>query len=237
MSARRPIHLTEFMDNPALSSEDLQRELKYIRWVNHNLGGSRVVVNQIADWSKQKRLPSETITVLDVATGSADIPGDILQWAAAEKRAVNVVGLDLHPGTLRIAAEWTAKVERLSLIGGDAVRLPIADKAVDIACCSMFLHHLDDDTALGVMREMLRVSRYGIIVNDLVRATWAKIAIYLLTLRTSPTTRYDARLSVAKGWTADEINNWIRQLNAPWLNCRFHRYARFTLAGLKPTGG
>lgn len=215
--------------------EDLCRELGYIRWVNKNLGGSRVVVDHLRAWAESGNLPSDELTVLDVATGSADIPAAILFWAREKQKKVRVIGLDLHPVTLDIARQWTNGHADISLVRGDALRLPLSDGAVDIATCSMFLHHLDESTALAVIREMLRVSRRGVVINDLLRATWARVAIHLLTVFAAAKSRHDARLSVAKGWTAEEADAWRSALSAPWLECHVHPFARFTLAGLRPT--
>ena len=234
MKSGRPTHLREYMDDPNVTRQDLLRELGYIRWVNHSLGGTRVVVDHLKDWASAGLLPTGPITILDVATGSADIPKAVLNWAKNIGRRVQIVGVDLHPITLDIAREWTSGTEYLSFIRADALRLPLADNSVDIATCSMFLHHLSDEDALAVLREMLRVSRSGLIVNDLVRTTWARAAIYVLTLFSDPLSRHDARLSVAKGWTVQETLAWRDSLKAPWLDCHLHRFARFTLAGLKP---
>lgn len=234
MTSVRPTHLREYMDSPDVTRDDLLRELHYIRWVNRTLGGTRVVVNHLNRWAAAGHLPAGPITILDVATGSADIPEAILLWAKANGRRVHIIGLDLHPVTLNIAKEWTHGAENLSFVRADALRLPLADNSVDIATCSMFLHHLDEVTALAVVREMLRVSRHGLIVNDLMRTRWARAAIYLLTLFSDPQSRHDARLSVTKGWTVRETLAWRDMLNAPWLACHVHPFARFTLAGLKP---
>ncbi len=236
MISARPTHLREYMDAPNVSRQDLLRELDYIRWVNRALGGTQVVVHHLKDWASAGLLPAGPMTILDVATGSADIPEAILNWAKTVGRRIQIMGVDLHPITLAIAREWTHGTENLSLVRADALRLPLADNSVDIATCSMFLHHLNDDDALAVVREMLRVSRCGLIVNDLMRTRWARAAIYLLTLFSDPQSRHDARLSVAKGWTVRETLVWRDRLKAPWLDCHRHPFARFTLAGLKPAG-
>ncbi len=222
------------MDAPNVTRKDLLRELDYIRWVNRTLGGSRVVIEHLNRWATAGILPAGPITILDVATGSADIPEAILHWAQTSGRQVQIVGLDLHPITLDIAREWTSGAENLSFVRADALRLPLADNSVDIATCSMFLHHRDDDDAMAVIREMLRVSRRGLVVNDLMRTAWARAAIYLLTFFSHRQSRHDARLSVAKGWTVPEALAWRDSLNAPWLDCQVHPFARFTLAGFKP---
>ena len=96
------------MDDPAADPADLRRSLAYIRRVNALLGYTRATIGHLRRFSRGwKRC--ETIRVLDVATGSADIPRAILRWSARRGFDVRVVGIDLHPTTLKLArGEWDA---------------------------------------------------------------------------------------------------------------------------------
>jgi ubiquinone/menaquinone biosynthesis C-methylase UbiE len=92
---------------------------------------------------------------VDLACG----PGTLaLQFA---KKVRWVYGVDLTPAML-LRARGTAASEGLGNLGftlGDALRLPIADGALDLAVTSYSLHHMPD--AAGVIREMARVVRRG----------------------------------------------------------------------------
>jgi ubiquinone/menaquinone biosynthesis C-methylase UbiE len=92
---------------------------------------------------------------VDLACG----PGTLaLQFA---KKVRWVCGVDLTPAML-VRARSTAASEGLGNLGftlGDALRLPIADGALDLAVTSYSLHHMPD--AAGVIREMARVVRRG----------------------------------------------------------------------------
>ena len=61
----------------------------------------------------------------------------------------------------------------------------------------MFLHHLDDDAAAAVLREMDRVARRGIVAADLLRHRRAYAWVTLFTLLSGPMVKHDARASVA----------------------------------------
>jgi ubiquinone/menaquinone biosynthesis C-methylase UbiE len=197
----------------------------------------------LQSWSGQWPHASsyEPLTILDVATGSADIPLAIARWAARRGRQVSILALDLHPATLSLARAWLASQDRaasapIRFIRGDALALPLADRSVDYAISSMFFHHLSDAQALAALREMLRVARRGIIVNDLLRSPLARVGIGLLTLGAGPIDRHDARVSVRKAWRRAEVEAWAAAVNAPWLHYRYHGFARFTLAGQRTPG-
>jgi ubiquinone/menaquinone biosynthesis C-methylase UbiE len=226
--------LTELMDDPAVDRAALATSLRFIRRVNRFLGGSRAVVGHLQHFSRRWQ-HGETITLLDVATGSADIPLAVLQWAQPHGFKFHIAALDLHATTLDLAREHVAQQAPgapIAFLRGDALALPFADRSVDYVTCSMFLHHLSDANAARAVHETLRVARRGIILNDLRRTVFAHIGIFFLTLLADPIDRHDARVSVRKAWTREEVEPW--RAAAPWLTYHEHVPARFTLAGERP---
>ncbi len=131
------------------------------------------------------------MTILDVACGSGDLGPDLRRWGERHDVAVNVVGLDRHAETSRVAAERGERVVR-----GDALQLPCGDGSFDFATCGMFLHHLDAADIDAVLRELTRVTRRGWIVADLLHRRRAAAWIRLFTLFSDDMTRHDARASV-----------------------------------------
>jgi SAM-dependent methyltransferase len=227
---RRATELSELMDDPLVPRAELETSLRFIRRVNRYLGGTRAVLGHVERFSRQWAR-GEPITLLDVATGSADIPEALLAWASRHRHRLHVIALDLHETTLAVAREWVPPRPALTYIRGDALALPLADASVDYATCSMFLHHLTEEQALAAVREMLRVARRGVVVNDLLRGVLAYAGVTALTLAAPPIDRHDARVSVRKGWAPAEVRRWPGVLNAPFLRFRHHLFSRFTLAG------
>ena len=50
---------------------------------------------------------------------------------------------------------------------------PLADREVDVTHASLLIHHLDPDDAVVALGEMRRVSRLGVVINDLRRGVAA----------------------------------------------------------------
>ncbi len=234
MLPERPVHLREFMDARDIASRDLKSNLRFIRWVNRRLGGTRAVLDYLRAWSVRWPQSTVPIRIVDVATGSADIPQAILAWSAKQGHKVEIMALDIHAGTLAIARSWCRTRPDLTFIQADALQLPFADGSVDYAISSMFLHHLADAQAAAAVAQLVRISRRGVIVNDLLRDPHALLSVKLMTLFASRTIKYDARLSIRKGWTIPEAASWATSADAPWMTCREHLFARFTLAGERP---
>ena len=94
----------EQMDEPDVPPEGLRKSFVFLRKVNRWLGGSKAVLSHLKAWSRRWK-PGQTIRILDIATGCADIPIAIHQWARKAGHDVRIVGIDLHETALQIAAE------------------------------------------------------------------------------------------------------------------------------------
>ena len=75
----------------------------------------------------------------------------------------------------------------------------------DVVTCSLFLHHLDETDAIGLLRKMADSAGRLVLVNDLIRSrmgyvlAWAGCRL----LSRSPIVRHDGPVSVAVGVHAD----------------------------------
>ena len=197
----------ELMDEPAQDRGELERSLADIRAVNRWLGGTRVVLHHLEELFE--RHPRPSYRILDVATGSGDIPLRVARWARERDVQVEIVATDNHATTLELARAHTAQEPAVRTETADALALPWPDDSFDVALLSTALHHFDDERdCLRVLREMHRVSRIGLIVNDLARSRTALLGARLLAAtawRTHPVTRHDGPLSVRRAFTPDEL--------------------------------
>jgi len=204
----------ELMDDPAADEASLLSAHRFIRFVNRFLNGARVSAAAF-----RRLAPGGTL--LDVGVGSGDIPSAI---------GARAVGVDLHRGTLAVARRWSS----ILLVRADGRRLPFPDASFDVVHAAMFLHHLPDDDAIGVLREMDRVARVGVVVNDLVRNRRALAWAWLITRPVHADVRHDALLSVRRGFRRNEALALARRAGLGYLEYRAHFGHRFSLSGAKP---
>ncbi len=113
----------ELMDAPDVDPAQLARALAYIRSVNRWLGGTRGLIAHLARWTRGWN-PSEPIRLLDVATGSADIPVAAVHWARARGLRLEVTAIDNHDSTL---AQARAYVEEKLGEGAGSISLSKLD--------------------------------------------------------------------------------------------------------------
>jgi SAM-dependent methyltransferase len=95
-----------------------------------------------------------TQIVLDVGCGN----GFDLRQIVPQGRCRRAIGLDLSAGMLR-SLEDLCQSGGLSLVQGDAQRLPLPDRSVDVAMAMHMLYHVPDLPA--AIRELRRVTKPG----------------------------------------------------------------------------
>jgi len=189
---------SEWMDEEGVDPGELRAALEFIRRINSLLGYTRATLSHLKRFSRSWK-KGERIEILDLATGSADIPRAILKWAAQAGHDVHIVGVDRHPVTVRQAEEGEPNA-RLKIVQGDVFDLPFQAGSFDYVLTAMFLHHLEDHEVVEVLRTMGRLARRGVIVADLLRHYRAYAWVCLFTAFSTPMVRHDARVNLLPHW-------------------------------------
>ena len=196
----------ELMDEKLEDMVELARNFRDIERVNGLLGGTAIILRHLP--ALVTRVPADQpVSILDLATGSADIPVAIVRWAKRQDRDVTIIASDYSPEILNLARDQTAGYPEISVERLDARSVPLPDDSVDIVLCSLSLHHLDPDNAVRVLREMHRLGRHGFILNDLKRGRLGFAAAWIASRVTTRNrlTRHDAPLSVRRAYTPQEL--------------------------------
>jgi ubiquinone/menaquinone biosynthesis C-methylase UbiE len=201
----------ELLDGPLDDPAALTANLRDLRRINDRLGGVSMSAPAIEALAAHR----DELTLLDVGTGGADIPLALLDLASAAGRRLTIVAIDSRPEVLSAAVlAWpaVATTAGLELHVGDGRSLPYPDRSFDVVHASLVVHHLGVEDAAGLLREMARVSRLGVVINDLERSWRGWVGAWLLghLLTRNRYTRHDAPLSVRRAYRADEMATMLR---------------------------
>jgi ubiquinone/menaquinone biosynthesis C-methylase UbiE len=197
---------TELLDGNIDDPAELAANFRDIQRVNRLLGGTATVLRHLP--SLLDAVPGDrTATILDLATGAADIPLAIARRAERDGRPVRIVASDASDAILDLARANVAGHPAIETARLDARAVDLPDDAVDIAICSLSLHHFPPVEAIRVLREMHRVARTGLILNDLrrSRAGWVAALVAARLTTRNRLTRNDAPLSVLRAYTPAEL--------------------------------
>lgn len=200
----------EMMDFPGNPKELLVEDLRNLRAINRYLGGYRGVMKGLKRLVRKDRM--SRFSLLDVGTGSADIPKVIVQWARNQGIEAKVIALELEPVTVAEAARQTQQWPEVAVIRGDGRAPPFQEASFDFVLSSQMLHHFSDETIIALLRTWSRLARKAILVSDLVRDPLAYLGIRVIThlFTRNEMTRFDGPLSVRRALTLNEWRELFR---------------------------
>jgi ubiquinone/menaquinone biosynthesis C-methylase UbiE len=207
------------MDRPQPVSAKLERDLKNLRQLNRWFGSHRLVLHFVRHWIK----PGDRVRIVDLATGSGDIPRLIVDHAREIGAKVEIDALDRQSATLEIARKLSADYPEISYVEANLLEWQPSDR-YDIVLCSLVLHHFSDEDAVRVLRRCREISQRFVLVSDLRRGWLATAGVYLLTtfVFREPMTKYDARLSAARAFSFAELADLARK--AGWANFSHQKF-------------
>ncbi len=228
----------ELMDENIEDPAELAENFRDIQRVNGLLGGTAIILRHLPMLTAP--IPAgQPVTILDLATGAADIPVAIIRWAKRRNLLVSIVASDTSPQILDLARAQTVNIPEISVEQYDARAVPLPDNHVDIVLCSLSLHHFDPDDAVRVLREMHRLARRGFILNDLRRGRPGFAAAWLASRVTTRNrlTRNDAPLSVRRAYTPAELRAMLTRAGVADATISTHPWFRMealATAGERP---
>jgi len=194
------------MDDPSLPAADHDAALRGLARLNFVARSHAVLWPRLVLLARASNQSGRPLRVLDVATGSGDLP-------LAMAHRARGLGLDIHWSVCDVSAHALDVARgRAEQAGFDftAHRLDAtADElpATDVSICSLFVHHLDPPQVVGLLRGMQRASSMALGVNDLDRSRLGYALAWLTgrMLSRSPVVHHDAPLSVRGAFRLDEI--------------------------------
>ena len=209
---RRLADAHEHLDGELADPAALDGNLRDLARINRILGGTSLSVEAVRHLIAATRDGSPA-RILDVGTGAADIPLALLGQRDLAG-AIEVTGVDSRVEILDAARRIRPSIAgepRLTLGVADGRRLPYPDGAFDIAHASLVLHHLEPAAAIELLRELRRVSTFGVVINDLQRGRLPWIGGWLLLhlMTRNPYTLHDGPLSVRRAYTRPEARELL----------------------------
>jgi SAM-dependent methyltransferase len=203
----------ELMDRPQPVSAELERDLENIRQLNRWFGSYALISMFLSRWIK----PGSRLRIVDLATGSGDIPRLIAEYGRKVGAEFQIDAVDRQSATLEIAKRLCACYPEISFVEGDVLEWQPTER-YDIVFCTLALHHFSEDDAVQLLQRCRDLSPKFVLVSDLCRGWFGTIGVHLLTatMFSEPMTKHDARLSIARAFSFSEMNQLARR--AGWTN-------------------
>jgi SAM-dependent methyltransferase len=233
LSARA--QLSEWMDEPC-DYQELRaclRDLAKVNVLTHAYRSTLQWLSQFADDPYARR----SLHIVDVGCGGGDLLRQIEGWAQKKHIVTRLTGIDLNPGAIRAAREFTPAHSRIQWISGDAYSFDIEAEPIDLVISSLFTHHLEDLEILHFLEWMERVARVGWFINDLYRTRTSYLGFKALAtvMRWHRFVRHDGPVSIRSAFLADDWSQYAEAAGI-WpssISIDIHWPARICVARIK----
>lgn len=238
----------ELMDDPGLSEADHVAALGALARINAISRTSGHLARRVAArLDAPGRSTAAPLRVVDVACGGGDVTiglaARLHRMAASRGHAApDVLGIDLSD----VAID---RARRKAAAHGVAVRFLTGDVTAagcppcDVAVSSLFLHHLDDTSAVRLLESLASSARMGVVISDLIRSRLGLLLAVVGTaiLSTSRVARVDGPRSVRGARTPAEYRTlcdaagmgsatvrrtWPERVLLDWPGCGHRALAR-----------
>lgn len=226
----------ELLDMGCGTPGDVAANLSEMGRINHSLGGVHALTRHLYPRLIQTAKAHLPITLLDLGTGSADLPVTIARWARRHRLTLSIVAVDWSARNLAVARRRLSHWPEVQLVQADALRLPLDAASVDFVISTLFVHHFSPSRVIALLQAAFASARYGVIMSDLVRGWLPLIAFQLIQPMFARhwLTRHDGALSIRRAYTPAELAELARAAGLP---ARVHTHWpwRMTLVAEKET--
>ncbi|HZR77680.1 MAG TPA: methyltransferase domain-containing protein [Chthoniobacterales bacterium] len=201
----------EIMDRPQPVTPELERDLKNLRDLNRWFGSYALISLFLSRWIK----PGARLRVVDLATGSGDIPRLVAEYSRKIGADLQIDAVDLQGSTLEIAKRLSAGYPEINFVEGSLLDWTPA-QPYDLVLSTLVLHHFSEEDAVRVLERCRALSRKFVLVSDLRRGLFLTAGVWLLTefIFREPMTKYDGRMSAARAFSFPEMHQLAR--DAGW---------------------
>jgi len=203
---------TEIMDDLDMTGELLIDSLDKIATINQWLGGNQVALSGLK--ALLKNHPDEKeLSIVDLGCGNGDILREIAKFGRKRGFKFQLLGIDANQTTIDYAIELSKNYPEIKYLKQDVLSAEFREIKYDIALCTLFLHHFEDDVALNLIQSIVKNARIGLIVNDLHRHPMAYYLFKLLTLPVkNKMMKEDGLLSILKGFKRKDLQRFANQI-------------------------
>jgi ubiquinone/menaquinone biosynthesis C-methylase UbiE len=193
------VDLPEILDSDTCTASEAHAVLRAIGRVNRWCGGITAMQKMLE--GAARTAGKNRLSILEVAAGLGEVPEIVRKNLSRRGITLDITLLDL--------AQTHLPNGNRSVVG-NALALPFRDEAFDLICCNLFTHHLKPLQVQQFIREGLRVSRVGVLINDLVRhRIHMALAFAGYPLMLNRVAWLDGMTSVRRSYTPQEMRAMI----------------------------
>ena len=177
MNFKRRSSNRELMDDPYLDTLLLQKVYADINRVNTVLQGFSLSLQAIDKIIEEN--PQNSYTIVDMGCGDGAMLGKVAEFYKNKPVNLNLIGVDLNSKSIALAKENYKEYSNIIFLELDILAPEAKELQCDILLCTLTMHHFDSKEIPIFLEQFVKLSRLGIVINDLQRS---KVSYYLFQL-------------------------------------------------------
>ncbi len=215
----------ERLDTGDYSSAEYLRWQKEMYFIHRIFGEMRALKGTL--FRDIQNDGSSSISILDVGAGSGQLLKELAKWIG--DGGTFAVGIEIDDVATR-----SIKDDRTNAVQADALKLPFKENSFDYVFCSLFLHHLSDENARQLLKEMARVAAKRIYVIDLNRHPAAYYFYKVIGgIFLQKFTLEDGALSILRSFSYDELSELAESVGLTEIKVERSKVNRLILSACK----
>ena len=202
----------EIMDDLDMSGELLIDTLDRIAQINRWLGGNKLTLSGLEE-ILEGHPKDKVYTIVDLGCGNGDMLRAIADFGKRKGRRFKLIGVDANQATIDHAKSLSRGYEDIVYHAQDVFSADFSALEFDVALSTLFMHHFDDESALGLIKKLMKKASIGLVVNDLQRSI---ISYYLFTIISTiignPMVKTDGLISILRGYKRKDLEKYAQQI-------------------------
>jgi SAM-dependent methyltransferase len=184
--------------------EETLQSLDDLCTANRYFGGTRSILESFEQVTPRE--PTLPLRILDVGCGRADGLRAVVLWARRRGIGARGVGIDLDAAVVRHAAAASRELSEITIIQGDARRLPFPPRSFDFVFSSMLLHYFASSEAPALLAAWGSLATRTLIISDVERHWVPCVALSMLRrISSNSLVGEGSSRTVLRGFTRDEL--------------------------------
>lgn len=204
----------EIMDDLDMSGDLLINSLDKLATINKWLGGNQISLDGVKKLLENKS-KEKTYRIVDLGCGNGDILRKVAKFGRDNGWKFELIGIDANQATIDYAGQLSTAFPELTFEKQDVLSPDFNNQKYDIALCTLFLHHFEDDVALAFIQTMNKNASIGVVINDLHRH---KLAYHLFKILTFPVKnemiKRDGLTSILKAFKREDFEVFSKKITS-----------------------
>jgi|TARA_R110000744_G_scaffold25974_9_gene64096 SAM-dependent methyltransferase len=201
MNFKRRSSKKELMDDPDLDTLLLQKVYADINRVNTVLQGFSLSLRAIEKIIQEN--PQNSYTIMDMGCGDGAMLGKVAAFYKNKPLKLDLIGIDLNAKSIAMAKEKFKEHSNIRFLEQDILVPEAMELQCDILLCTLTMHHFDSYDIPIFLDRFVKLSRLGIVINDLHRSivSYYLFQLFSLIFIKTKIAKHDGLVSIKSAFT------------------------------------